>query len=1756
MSWLSDRADAIRGLQGKEVKNTPNVTNSPDWLARRAEAYRSIQANKPKVTVSKKTIQKPQPVKKTEPKGIIDKVKDTVKYGAERFKASTPTLKGGTKVGGAVLAEDIKDIATAGVPRKGEKVTIADAMRVNPLFLPSTELNKLIVESDPWKRAKASIEKKTGVDLDVTERLKKSGSKDYKKAQEATQKVVQKYGTPKKWSGKWLVGEVGGNAIPTVGSIGLGLATTAVTKNPQLGLYVGMSNTFMQESGSFYVQAKEEGASEADAQDGAVVVGTINSILETIPLGRALDKFDTSGKIKQKILSNISKYIMAKVKNATFEGTTETAQELISNAMRKTYKEDAGLFENLPESFVIGISLGLVGDISTDPITSAIQVMDPKAVQETQEIIDDALNTPAKERTPEQQAVVDNVNEKIDSMNLDIVTEEVKRETIKKDQMQGLPESIDQASISIRPDGTASFNIEVSETSRGQGDGAKAVKVMEATIADRGITKIELPVKEESVGFFEKQGYKADGEAVNGMVAMSKTLTKETKTNQMDEILQKEGWKNDQQKKEFATALLTKDAKTVEAMLPEIPQYYQEKFAEEIAETFKPAKTVAEAETGIHDFLADTLGGKAGVNESGFQNTVTVDGNKVTYQIAKNTDTQVHMRMIETDNKGAGMGSKFMEALKQYSDITGKPIVISSARNRKFFDKFTWLKSDAVGSQSYRYKPTLNKDASLPDLEKQMRDIYLSKQEAVDQAFSEIFAEMEIAEAGQRVFFEQADSSESGVMGIKSSFPSWVPDELRSRDLFDKVMGNLAGDIEKLTFPDGNRPKQRELYNAILDEVDSRAGVDTSEARSAILDLYEKPIQKQEAKQASKPVSRSPKGREEATAEEKLEEKLDKYLNNRTTKFRSRDLDDLTKNRELVVLHNIRGETIEKALEMGGLPVPSLAITKPSIAFSGFGEVTLVGGSNLAENVYTADVYSRRVPREKYEVNYKEKQKLLADLEPFFKDFGEYGYGNVYSAESPHDMLRASTQSVALKAMFLKEKGINVKPVKVRKGVGSSTPEAQKYLLDNKEKILETQFGWEDIRDNTESYQTVVDFIEKTYLLGKNKNSAEYRIATTVVNDILTNDEGNPSFGNLDRYWNYIRNFVKEPDSVDTGATEKAIEQAFSDNNLTPLEYSLWVQEKYKNLYGSQYFFNSRGTKKAYNLENIMEYMTGRVRGEESFFYGAGSVRSKIAKKLTTIQEMRQNKDMIQPDVDIEGVKDGFQNELAELLGEIADTLPQGARFSGIDGMEYIGSEVSKVGATFTRTKVSNALSKLGIDTEANSSLVDKTYDFLKRLQNAPTEYFEAKPQRVVDIGEFKGAVVNQYESPSVVQALRDKGLVVRVYDETIPEDRRLKVEELASELDIKFRVKDDVEKITGNKITDAQEAELIALNKRIFGDDNVKITLQIMANKKALGAYQGGIIQVLDGQVSPKETLYHEAVHKYIDVFTTRQEQTELFKAGIEKYGTDDLLTVEEKIAEDFISYAKSREGVTGKIKSIFDSILARINAYLGNADAIDKLYQDILSPAEKKVAKATEQGLPVGQGKQKESAFLERVKEQLLSTDPASYEFDEQTGKYNEMNLEDNANKAIDFITNNPEEAIAVSLGMLNPPQGVTANAIGLGTMLKARDEGNFNLYRDIATSVTLRSTRLGQEIVSLRGQMNDDSPENFVRRVIDARMKNISRSLLTDAEIKGRSLSDTKKKVTEKIEQETVKLKKKLSKDQIKVRLAQDIIDAMRC
>lgn len=134
-----------------------------------------------------------------------------------------------------------------------------------------------------------------------------------------------------------------------------------------------------------------------------------------------------------------------------------------------------------------------------------------------------------------------------------------------------------------------------------------------------------------------------------------------------------------------------------------------------------------------------------------------------------------------------------------------------------------------------------NQTAVIPEKEIEknitgVRNVYKQNEEKVYDALSQVFAELDISEAGTRIALENGD-----VIGIKSTFPSWIPEELRKKSLFNKVLENLVT-IEDIKYPEGKKTAQRALYDAVLDRVDSVSGVDTSEQRSAIMNAYEQKV--------------------------------------------------------------------------------------------------------------------------------------------------------------------------------------------------------------------------------------------------------------------------------------------------------------------------------------------------------------------------------------------------------------------------------------------------------------------------------------------------------------------------------------------------------------------------------------------------------------------------------------------------------------------------------------------------------------------------------------------------------------------------------------------------------------------------------------------------------------------------------------------------------------------------------------------------
>ncbi|MBC8387253.1 MAG: hypothetical protein H8E13_04305, partial [Actinobacteria bacterium] len=144
---------------------------------------------------------------------------------------------------------------------------------------------------------------------------------------------------------------------------------------------------------------------------------------------------------------------------------------------------------------------------------------------------------------------------------------------------------------------------------------------------------------------------------------------------------------------------------------------------------------------------------------------------------------------------------------------------------------------------------------------------------------------------------------------------------------------------------------------------------------------------------------------------------------------------------------------------------------------------------------------------------------------------------------------------------------------------------------------------------------------------------------------------------------------------------------------------------------------------------------------------------------------------------------------------------------------------------------------------------------------------------------------------------------------------------------DVRFR---EALSIEIPQLSEAAKKRLIRLNKSIFGDDWIRIVPEISENRKALGKYHDGWIDIVENRANPKDTFLHEAVHKAEDLFLTEEEKAELEKA----------MPGREKRAEDIINYQNGTKTFRGKVKRIIDKLLRVLRRLFGKTRNIDKVH------------------------------------------------------------------------------------------------------------------------------------------------------------------------------------------------------------------------
>jgi|GEM_PF-663089 len=171
-----------------------------------------------------------------------------------------------------------------------------------------------------------------------------------------------------------------------------------------------------------------------------------------------------------------------------------------------------------------------------------------------------------------------------------------------------------------------------------------------------------------------------------------------------------------------------------------------------------------------------------------------------------------------------------------------------------------------------------------------------------------------------------------------------------------------------------------------------------------------------------------------------------------------------------------------------------------------------------------------------------------------------------------------------------------------------------------------------------------------------------------------------------------------------------------------------------------------------HTLENVVKILKKGLRGGAGMF-GVGTLRSHLAPQFKSIAAIRENKDRLVTREQVEQIREEIQAELFEVMNTTASQL-------GFNDRVYFLEEAAKSGIP-RAAKAYN----LTLDTAQQTRIAD----FLNKLREMPTEYFEGKLLRAVQVGEFSAAVVPDTIGTEALAYLREQGLKdIRTYDPNV----------------------------------------------------------------------------------------------------------------------------------------------------------------------------------------------------------------------------------------------------------------------------------------------------------------------------------------------------------------------------------------------------
>lgn len=759
--------------------------------------------------------------------------------------------------------------------------------------------------------------------------------------------------------------------------------------------------------------------------------------------------------------------------------------------------------------------------------------------------------------------------------------------------------------------------------------------------------------------------------------------------------------------------------------------------------------------------------------------------------------------------------------------------------------------------------------------------------------------------------------------------------------------------------------------------------------------------------------------------------------------------------KDLVVYHNVSAGKLREAIKLGGLPMPSLAITKRDIPFGDFGEITLIGDKDMIDprksrsnEVFSRDAYTVRKPVVNYEVpakidsdafhkKYEETRKFL---NKHSIDVGEINF-SFYNGEAS---LAAMENNIAIKYYYVKnvlKKDIPIKERTVTPPVRGERLFKEYPELIHALKSSKVKEG--DFSEVDQAARPYFDEMRQDIAMGKGLVGRSKRVLAKWTTNGHINEEGVKEL--LLRLSAYEEDKKKKPyKEVDRQDFVKDLRKTIEEAGIE--RFTAFVRSEFDSLYKDRYLWDN-GKKYAFNIDNIVKLMK-KYRGTNNegpggINYGFNSLLAFLSKKFTSIRDIKNHESLLAPNK-----KELARHKKAEdMYNRLID---EAAELRGSYGMDLDMDLAGLMKDTRDGKKDLHGFPE-------DKKFLQHIKDFLKEADKVTTDYFEAKPARKVTFDEFSGAVIPKGTPEETVNFLESQGIVVREYDQDVEGDREAKAKELGQKLNVYFQNKyqgsydrnaNVIELFDGaNESTVIHEGAHMFLsmleNMRqtseenvatYFNGDTAKARAALKSMRGDLSAIRSWAAFSEDHLSEYKGTILEKEFTKYAEDIRAGKAgamerwMQERFARGFEKYLMDGSAPTKEmqgvfrrfkKWLTDIYKTAKNLGNVelTPEIKDIFDRMIsteAEINAWAAQRklEAIDKTVNvnqselgNLKAWAESVKDKALEKAM---------SYYLHMVREEAIENFKASISSEEERSSFIESLGEENEIYQIETIYN----------------------------------------------------------------------------------------------------------------------------------------------